>query len=242
MRNAKNLSGRATFSARRAVFWRWTSRDRRRFWRWWCFISSTTWSFSAGSRRAHRPAAAGGYWRWARRGRSCFLAGLSLWLGHGTQIRWRSFGNRLVRGGRRRGADHRDHMGRDARRLHLLRHPARHRGGEPSGARFPARTRYRPSWPWRRWPSPRRPSRGPRCSTRGGSGGRACRPCRCVRWITCRWRRGSGRSCWASRWAGWAVARGSGRGSRHGGADGWRGVSPGLGAIRSGSISRTSRC
>jgi hypothetical protein len=65
---------------------------------------------------------------------------------------------------------------------------------------------------------------------------------RCARSITCRWRRGSGRSCWGWRWAG--PGAGSGLWSRlaawRGGA--WAERLAGRGGIRSGSTWRISRC
>jgi hypothetical protein len=75
------------------------------------------------------------------------------------------------------GGDHGGDVGRAGGGVHLLRHPARDRGGEPSGAVWSCACRWWGWWRWPCWPSPRRPSRGRRCSTRGGSGGRGCRRC-----------------------------------------------------------------
>ena len=61
-----------------------------------------------------------------------FLVGVSLFLAHAGGIRWPGFLQAPRHGRRRRAGDHRRHLFRGARRLHLLRHPARDRAGEPA--------------------------------------------------------------------------------------------------------------
>jgi hypothetical protein len=177
----------------------------------------------------------------ATAGSFLFLAGLSLWLGHGAGIRWRGFWRRfvLVAGaaavitvatwvalgegfiffGILHAIAAASLLG-----LLVLRVPAVPLVAlaalafwAPSFARAEV---FDPWWFW--WTG--------------------LQTVRCARSITCRWRPGSGRSCWGWRWAGWGadgplVAAGGLARWPHG-RSGWRC----RGASRSGSTWRISRC